>query len=235
MTSLEADLTSVGEQLQTAWRRDARRARRQHRALLGSLAALLALTGAAFAADVLPFGLTSAGHPPAPAALTRLRAVDQPLERPLLPWQKALKLDFSKAVVIAEISGRQTGPLSVIVVPGARHGICFDAARPDGSPYISACKTLPSRQGGSDEAVALTAGIDEGFTSHGVYHPPLLLSLHTAPPHAARIDVRARDGSTVPALISHGWLVYLNVHPARGPVLVRVYDGSGERLLSYEG
>jgi hypothetical protein len=58
------------------------------------------------------------------------------------------------------------------------------------------------------------------------------LSIHTAPPHAARIDARARDATKLPAIISHGWLLFLNPHPQGAAVLIRVYDKTGKRILS---
>ena len=61
-----------------------------------------------------------------------------------------------------------------------------------------------------------------------------MIAIRNAPPHAARIDVRARDASTLPAVVSHGWLVFVNRRPGAA-VLVRVYDASGKQLLSYYG
>lgn len=226
MTSLESDLRLIGDQLQGAWRADARHARRRRHALLaGALAALLALTGAAIASDLFPIDLTMTSSSPSAAALTNLRATYLPVGQPLKPWQHAFGLDFSKAVVIAKVAGRETGPLSIIVVP-ARHGLCVDAARPDGSSYLGACGTRLS--GGLYTIV-------DAQRYKGVYQPPLGLSILKAPAGAARIDVRARDASKLPAVISHGWLLFLNSRPGGAAVLVRVYDKAGKRILRYYG
>jgi hypothetical protein len=235
MTSLESELHLIGDHLQTAWRADARHARRRRRALLAaSLGALLVLTGAAIASDLFPISLTKTTSSPAPAALENLRATYQPVGKPLAPWQKSLKLDLAKAVVIARVTSRQTGPLSIIVVP-AKHGLCVDAARPDGTSYLGGCQQEVHLRGArADHSVSLYIIVD-GRTTNGVYHPPLGLSILTAPPHAARIDVRERDASKLPAIISHGWLLFLNPRPGGATVLVRVYDKAGKRLLSYYG
>jgi hypothetical protein len=111
MTSLETELALIGDHLQTAWHADTRNARGQRRALLAAgLAVLLALTGAAIASDIFPITLTkTTGTPPA-AALSDLRATYQPPPNtPLAPWQKGLKLDLSKAIVIAKVTSHQTG------------------------------------------------------------------------------------------------------------------------------
>jgi hypothetical protein len=236
MLSLDDDLVRVGDQLQAAWSRDAGRARRHRRALLGACAAVLAIAGVALAADVFPAHVTPTSHPPAPAALMQMRAAFQPVAGPLEPWQKTLKLDFGKAVVVARITSRETGPLAVIVVPGARHRVCFDAARPDGSSFLAGCDMpLPSPGPGADRSIGITAGILDRFTgTDGVTHAPIMISIRNAPPYAARIDVRARDASTLPAVVSHGWLVFVNQRPGAA-VLVRVYDASGKKLLSYYG
>jgi hypothetical protein len=230
MTTLDADLALIGDRLQPAWRGDARRARRHRRSLLGAgLAALLALTGAAIASDELPINLTPTGGRPTTAALSDFRATYQPSTTALEPWQKSSHLDLGKAVVIASVTSPQTGPLSVFLVP-AKHGACVDAARPDGSSYLGACTTAPVASGHGEYDLNVSVA---GMTVHGVYHPPLGLSLHSAPLHAVRIDVRARDASKLPALISHGWLLFFNPQPTGAAVLVRVYDKRGKKLLSY--
>jgi hypothetical protein len=237
MTSLENELALIGDHLQVAWRADARVARRRRHALLAaSLAALLALTGAAIASDLFPLNLTKTTTAPAPAALEDLLATYKPPGKPLAPWQKAFKLDLTKAVVIAKVTGRQTGPLSIIIVPAGKHSLCVDAARPDGSSYLGGCVTKPraSVTGHGDDAFDVNFEVD-AITTNGVHHPPLGLSIHSAPPGAARIDVRARDASKLPAVISHGWLVFLNPHPGGAVVLIRVYDKAGKRVLSYYG
>jgi hypothetical protein len=236
MTTIDSDLDCIGDRLQAAWRSDAGRARRRRRALLGAGTALLAVAGVAFAADIFPARVTGSSARPARAALMQMRAAFQPVARPLEPWQKTLKLDFAKAVVVARIASRETGPLAVIVVPGARHRVCFDAARPDGSSFVAGCDMrVPNPGLGADRSIGITAGIQDPFTGpDGVTHAPIMISIRNAPPHAARIDVRARDASTLPAVVSHGWLVFVNQRPGAA-VLVRVYDASGKRLLSYDG
>ena len=231
MTGLENELVLIGDHLQAAWRADALHARRRRALLAVVVAALLAITGAAIAADVFPIDLTQTDTTPPTAALRDLRATYQPVDKPLRPWQKALELDFTKAVTIAKVTSRETGPLSIVIVPAGRHGVCVDAARPDGSSYVGGCVTHPVPGG---DAYNLNVGV-MGMTTNGVYHPPLSLSIHTAPLHAARIDVRARDASPLPALISHGWLLFLNPRRDGAAVLVRVYDRSGKRILSYYG
>ena len=235
MTSLETQLALVGDQLQAAWRADARQARRKRHALVAAgLAALLALTGVAVAADLFPINLTKTTAPPPAAAIADLRATYQPPNTPLAPWQKALKPNFGKAIVIAKVTSRQIGPLSIIIVPAGQRSLCVDAARPDGSSYLGACANKPNATvtGRGRNAFDLNLAV-EAMTTNGVHHPALGLSLHTAPPHAARIDVRARDASKLPAIISHGWLLFLNPDPSGAVVLVRVYDKTGKRLLSY--
>ena len=59
--------------------------------------------------------------------------------------------------------------------------------------------------------------------------------VRSAPPGAVRVDVRDRDGSKRPAILSHGWMVSLNQHPAGPVALVRFYDASGKRILSFYG
>ena len=234
MTSLETELALVGDQLQTAWRSDARKAQRRHALVAASLATLLALTGVALAAEVLKIDLTKTTATPPAAAIADIRAAYQPPNTPLAPWQKALKPDFAKAIVIAKVTSRQTGPLSIIIVPAGHHSLCIDAARLDGSSYLGACATKPDATipGHGHNAFDLNLSA-EATTTNGIHMPALGLSLHTAPPHAARIDVRARDASKLPAVISHGWLLFLNPNPAGAAVLVRVYDKTGKRLLSY--
>jgi hypothetical protein len=235
MTSLETELALVGDQLQTAWRSEARTARRRHHALVAAgLASLLAFTSVAIAAEVFSFSLTKTTAPAPAAAIANIRATYQPPDTPLAPWQKALKPDFTKAIVIAKITNRQTEALSIIIVPAGQHSLCIDAARPDGSSYLGACANKPNDTltGHGDNAFDLNLTA-EATTSNGVHHPALGLSLHTAPPHATRIDVRARDASKLPAVISHGWLLFLNSNPGGAAVLVRVYDKTGKRLLSY--
>jgi hypothetical protein len=235
MTSLETELALVGDQLQTAWRSEARKARRRHHALVtAGLASLLALTGVAIAADVFTINLTETTATAPAAAITNLRATYQPPNTPLAPWQKALKPDFAKAIVIAKVTSHQTGPLSIIIVPAGNRSLCIDAARPDGSSYLGACANKPSATvtGHGNNAFDLNLSA-EATTINGIHHPALGLTLHTAPPHATRIDVRARDASKLPAIISHGWLLILNPNPTGADVLVRVYDKTGKRLLTY--
>jgi hypothetical protein len=250
MTSLESELALIGDHLQAAWRADARHARRRRRALLAAgLAALLAITGAGIASDIFPVSLTKSDSKPPAAALSDLRATYRPANRLLKPWQKALDLDLSKAIMIARVTSRETGPLSIIVVP-AKRGICIDAARPDGSSYLSGCDQQPTRQqqlapfppvgrevtppqvAPPDDSRGLYVTV-EARKRNGVTQPPLGLWVINAPPHAARIDVRRRDASHLPAVISHGWLVFLNPRPGGAAVLVRVYDKAGKRLVSY--
>ena len=50
-----------------------------------------------------------------------------------------------------------------------------------------------------------------------------------------RVDVRERDGSRRPAVLSHGWLVSLNERPGGPVALVRFYDRKGNRILSFYG
>jgi hypothetical protein len=236
MTRLETELALIGDHLQTAWRADARHARRrQHALVAAALATLLALTGAAIAADVFPINLTkTTGTPPAAAALRDLRATYQPPNTPLAPWQKALTPNFAKAIVIAKVTSRQTGPLSIIIMPAGQHSLGVDAARPDGTSYLGACANKPATAitGRGHNAFDLNLTVD-AMTTTGVHHPALGLSIHTAPPNASRIDVRARNASKLPALITHGWLLFLNPNPSGAAVLVRVYDKAGNRLLSY--
>jgi hypothetical protein len=249
MTSLEQDLALIGDQLQEAWRADAHQARRHHALLAAALVTLLAITGAAIASDIFPIRLTKTDTKPPAAALRDLRATYRPAG-PLKPWQQDLDLDLTKAITIANVTSRETGPLAIIVVP-VKRGVCVDAARPDGSSYLSGCAQQPTRQ----QADAMTRLLDRlgvagggvappdssrGFYTtvearkrNGVTQPPLGLWILNAPPHAARIDVRRRDASQLPAVISHGWLVFLNPHPGGAAVLVRVYDKSGKRLVSY--
>ncbi len=236
MLSRDNDLDRIGDQLQGAWRRDVRRARRHRRALLGACAAALAVAGVALAADVFPARVTGTSQPPTRAELMQLHAAFQPVTGTLAPWQKTLKLDFARAVVVARITSRETGPLAVIVVPGAHHRVCFDAARPDGSSFLAGCDVPPPNPGpGAHRSIGLSAGIPDRFTgTDGVTHAPIMIAIRKAPPHAARIDVRARDASKLPAVVSHGWLVFVDQRPGAA-VLVRVYDTSGKKLLSYYG
>jgi hypothetical protein len=236
MTTIDSDLDRIGDRLQVAWRSDAGRARRRRRALLGAGTALLAAASVAFAADVFPASVTGSSARPERAALMQMRAAFQPVAAPLEPWQKTLKLDFGKAVVVARITSRETGPLAIIVMPGVGHRVCFDAARPDGSSFLAGCDLpLPNPGPGADRSLGITAGILDRFTgSDGVTHAPIMISIRNAPPHAVRIDVRARDARKLPAVVSHGWLVFVNQRPGAA-VLVRVYDASGKRLLSYDG
>jgi hypothetical protein len=238
MTSLDAELAVIGDRLQIAWRSDARRARRHHRTLLaGAFAALLALTGAAIASDAFPVDLSpTRAKAPAPAALTRFQSTYKPLDMPLQSWQKALKLHLDKAVVIARMTSRETGPLSIIIIPAGRRGACLDAARPDGTSYLGGCTTAPDPTLARHSVISyhLNVGV-MAFTKNGVHHGPIDMSIRTAPTGAARIDVRARDASRLPALISHGWLFFVDTRTDGAAVLVRVYDKSGRRLLSYYG
>jgi hypothetical protein len=249
MTSLEQDLAGIGDQLQEAWRADARQARRHHALLAAALVTLLAITGAAIASDIFPISLTTTDTKPPAAALSDLRATYRPADRLLRPWQKALDLDLSKAIMIARVTSRETGPLSIIVVP-AKRGICVDAARPDGSSYLGGCDQHPTLQeqlrpfppvhgvvtppqvAPPDDSRGVSVSV-EARKRNGVTEPPLGLWILNAPPHAARIDVRRRDASQLPAVISHGWLVFLNPRPGGPAVLVRVYDRAGQRLASY--
>jgi hypothetical protein len=155
---------------------------------------------------------------------------------PLQSWQNALKLHLDEAVVIARMTSRETGPLSIIIIPAGRRGACLDAARPDGSSYLGGCTIAPdptlARQGVT--SYHLNVGI-LASTRNGVHHGPIDMSIRTAPQGAARIDVRARDASKLPALISHGWLFFVDTRTDGAAVLVRVYDRAGKRLLSYYG
>jgi hypothetical protein len=238
MSQLDTDLARIGDQLQTAWRADARRSRRRHGALVGvALSALLVVAGVAVAASgVLPIHLTPREGKPTPKALVQLRGLlaGPPSTRPKR-WRDAPKALLRKAYVIAEMTGGEQGRLSVLIVPVAPRGACLDAARPDGSSFIAACASGPllrrERRGGRSvysRYYQLTAGVE------GPLYQPLNISLRSAPVGAATVDVRARDGSRLPAVLNHGWLVFVNEHP--GPaVLVRFYDGTGRRILSYYG
>jgi hypothetical protein len=231
----ELELSGIGDRLQVAWRADRRAARRRSRLLVaGALAGVLVLTGVAIAAGVLPVSVLPSSGKPQPAALVQLRSLyPRRPGTPPLGWANAPVLELDRALVIARISGRETGPLSVIVIPARPRGVCLDAARPDGSPYMSGCSTFPhavvDTAGRHSTAFGIQLGVD-GSTGT----PALNIALHRAPPGSARVDVRTRNASRLPAVLNHGWLVYVNQHP--GPVvLVRFYDRNGHRLLSYYG
>jgi hypothetical protein len=231
----ELELSAIGDRLQVAWRADRRAARRRSGILgAGAVVTVLVLAGAAIAAGVLPISVSPSSGKPQPAALVQLRSLYP--RRPGTPpqgWANAPVLELDRALVIARISDRATGPLTVIVIPARPRGMCLDAARPDGSPYMSGCSTFPhavvDTAGRHSTAFGVQLGVD-GSTGT----PPLNIALHRAPPGSVRVDVRARDASKLPSVLNHGWLVYVNQHP--GPaVLVRFYDRNGRRLLSYYG
>jgi hypothetical protein len=238
MSQLDTDLALIGDRLQVAWRSDARRGRRRARVALGSAAfgALLALTAAAIAAGVLPIDLTPTSAKPDQAALVPLRGIfGAPIVTP-----KGLigrpKLLVRRAIVVAQMQGRQIGTLSVLVVPVAPRGACVDAARADGSSYLAACATFPMHATTVDGThVVYYQGTAAYLGGPRSKRPPLELTLRSAPPGAVKVDVRERDGSQLPAVLSHGWLVFLNQHPSGPVALVRFYDKAGKRILSFYG
>ena len=238
MNPLETDLALIGDRLQVAWRSDARRGQRRARVALGAaaLGALLALTAAAIGAGVLPIRLSPTSAKPDQAALVPLRGIfRKPIEPPQgLAGHPRLLLD--RAMVIAQMRGRQTGTLSVLVVPVLPHGACVDAARADGSSYLAACATFPMHAVSVDGTRSVYYQITAGhFGVPGSKRPPLELMLRSAPPGAVRVDVRNRDGSKRPVVLSHGWMVSLNEHPGGAVALVRFYDAQGRRILSFYG
>ena len=114
MTTLDPDLIRIGDQLQARWRMDARRARSRRRATFSAaaLAGVLAIAGGALASGVLPFHLTSSSSSASPAALAKLRG--------LLPAGSQFTLQLDRAQTIGTISSRETGELTVVVVPYRR-------------------------------------------------------------------------------------------------------------------
>ena len=203
MTTLDPDLARIGDQLQTRWRVDARRARSRRRAafLGAALAGVLAIAGGAVASGVLPLHLTSSSTKATPATLAKLRA--------FLPAGSPFTLQLGRAQPIGTITGPGTGTLSVVVVPLAPRGACVDAARSDGSSYVGACATFPHHTttvSGARITYYQIGAIYEGSKGN----PPLNLLFRSAPPGAVRVDVRERDGSKRPAVMSHGWMISIS-------------------------
>jgi hypothetical protein len=235
---LDTDLVLIGDRLQVAWRSDARRGQRRARVVLGSaaLGALLALTAAAIGSGVLPIRLTPTSTKPERAALVPLRGI---FRKPITPPQGLVghpRLLLDRAMVIAQMRGRSTGTLSVLVVPVSPRGACVDAARADGSSYLAACATSPQHAVSVDGTRSVYYQITAGYLGPpGSRRPPLELMLRSAPPGAVRVDVRDRDGSKRPAVLKHGWMVSLNEHPGGAVALVRFYDARGKRILSFYG
>jgi hypothetical protein len=228
VTTLDPDLVRIGDQLQARWRTDARQARSRRRAALvaASLATLLAIAGAAAAGGVLPFHLTTSTSAPAPAALAQLRR--------FLPAGSPFTLQLDHAQAIGTITSRETGELSVVVVPLSPRGACVDAARRDGSSYVGACATSPHH------ATTVSGDHITYFQATTSYEgskgsPALELLFRSAPPGAVRVDVRERDGSKLPAVMQHGWMISIGRRPYGPVALIRFYDEAGKRILSFYG
>jgi hypothetical protein len=228
MNTVDPDLARIGDQLQARWRVDAQRARGRRRTTLcaTSLAGALAIAGGAVASGVLPIHLASSSSKTPPAALAKLRA--------FLPPGSPFTLQLDRARTIGTITSPETGALSVVVVPLSPRGACVDAARNNGSSYVGACATLPhdtTTVSGSRITYYEITSSYEGAKGH----PPLSLLFRSAPPGAARVDVRERDGSKRPAVMSHGWMISISQRPDGPAALVRFYDRAGKRILSFYG
>ena len=236
MTTLPPNLQRIGDQLDRAWR-PSPPARSRPRALLGAaLVALLTLAAAAVAGDVLPFSLVGSGDKPSSAEIAQLRALSQAPKTAPKPWRGAPRLELSKALVIARMSTRRTGPLSLIVVPVVGGGHCLDIARPDGSSYGVACPTAPALNPAMRRMYHARynffVGIPGAVHNH-TEDDAFAIWIRDAPPRAARVDVRGADGSRLPAVISHGWIVYLVPDSRHNLAQVSVSDAAGKRLFSY--
>jgi hypothetical protein len=160
----------------------------------------------------------------------------QPPKTATKPWQGAPRLEFSKALVIARMSTRRTGPLSLIVVPGVDGVLCLDAARPDGSSHSAGCMTATAGNAAMRRMYHARyfffAGIPGTVDDH-TEEDAFAIWIRDAPPQAARVDVRGADGTRLPAVISHGWIVYVIPNPRRNLAQVSVFDAAGKRLFSY--
>ncbi len=236
MTTLPPNLQRIGDQLDRAWR-PSPPARSSPRALLAAaLVTLLALTAAAVAGDVPPFTLAGAGDRPGSAEIAQLRALYQAPKAAPKPWKGAPRLELAKALVVARMSTRRTGPLSLIVVPAVGGGLCLDATRPDGSSSAGACSTAPAGNPAIRRMyharVTFFLGIPGALHDH-TEEDAFAVWIRDAPPRAARVDVRGADGSRLPAVISHGWIVYLVPDPRHNLAQVSVSDAAGKRLFSY--
>jgi hypothetical protein len=234
MTELDVVLVALGDQLQGAWRSDRMRTRRRMQVLATSaLVAVIAATGAALAAGVLPISVRSASGKPTAQALVSLHKLypERPSTTPK-PFPHSLALRLDQAMVVGRVTGSETGRLDLIVIPTAPRGACLDAARPDGTAYMSGCSTFPQRvvDTAGRRSIAFQTTLEQDATAKVA---ALNMALRSAPPGAVRADVRTRSGFHVPSVLSDGWLVYVR-HP--GPdVLVRFYDKGRRRLLSYYG
>jgi hypothetical protein len=237
MSSLDPDLARIGDQLQARWRVDARQLRGRRRAglLAAALAAVLAIAGGAIASGVLPIHLTPATGEPSPKALAVLhKMIPAPPAAPKT-WKGAPRLLRNRALVIGMVTGKETGRLALMIVPVSPHGVCVDAARPDGSSYLGVCDTgLPSHSTTVAGKRISYYQLDTGYLGSGT-RPALDMLVRSAPPGAVRVDVRERDGSKRPSLLSNGWMVALNQHPGGAVALVRFYDAQGRRILSFYG
>jgi hypothetical protein len=236
MTTLPPNLQRIGDQLDRAWR-PARPTHSRRRALLGAaLVTLLALTAAAVAGEVLPFSLAGSSDKPTRAELAQLRAVYQPPKTATTSWRGAPRLELSKALVIARMATRRTGPLSLIVVPGVDSVLCLDAARPDGSSQTAGCATAMAGNAAMRRMYHARynffAGIPGAVHNH-TEEDAFAIWIRDAPPRAARVDVRSPTGTRLPAVISHGWIVYVIPDPRHNLAQVSVFDAAGKRLFSY--
>jgi hypothetical protein len=119
-------------------------------------------------------------------------------------------------------------------VPLSPRGACVDAARSNGSAYVGAC-AMSAHHATTVSGARITYFQITSSYEGGNGQLPLSLLFRSAPPGATRVDVRERDGSKRPAVMSHGWMISISQRPDGPVALIRFYDRAGKRILSFYG